>query len=71
MKDFATAYKSDVSRDGFMREAECESVSGLSRTTRWRLERAGKFPARRKIGESAVGWRRADIMKWVEACAVK
>jgi len=39
----------------------------LSRTTIWRLERAGKFPARVQLGERAVGWRKADIIKWVDS----
>lgn len=30
--------------DRFVRELECGRITGLSRATRWRLERAGKLP---------------------------
>ena len=40
--------------DRFVREPEVHRLTGLSRTTRWRLERAGKFPRRRRISENAV-----------------
>ena len=29
---------------------------GISTTTIWRLERAGKFPSRKRIGLRSVGW---------------
>ena len=31
-----------------------------------RLERAGKFPKRIRIGERRVGWRLADVEAWLE-----
>jgi len=31
----------------------------------YRLEVAGKFPKRIRIGENRVAWRYADILKWV------
>ena len=42
--------------DRFLREPEVHRLTGLSRTTRWRLERAGKFPRRRRISENAVAY---------------
>lgn len=33
----------------------------------YRLERAGKFPARIRMGENRVGWRLADFERWFEA----
>ncbi len=32
----------------------------------WRLERAGKFPARIKLGPHRVAWRLSEILLWVE-----
>jgi prophage regulatory protein len=52
--------------DGFAREDECKWLSGLSRSTRWRLERAGKFPRRESLSSNAVGWRRAAIRQWLQ-----
>ena len=55
--------------DRFIGEAECEEVSTLSRVTRWRLERAGKFPRRRQISPNRVGWLESEVQAWVEARA--
>lgn len=30
--------------DRIVREAECRRITGLARTTRWKLERTGQFP---------------------------
>ena len=38
---------------------------GLSDTTIWRLERAGKFPKSIRISAGAVAWREADIEAWI------
>jgi prophage regulatory protein len=54
-----------VGADRFIREPLVKEVTGLSRTTRWRLERSGKFPARRKLSENAVGWLETEILEWV------
>jgi prophage regulatory protein len=51
-----------------IREAECEKMSGLSRVTRWRLEREGLFPARVQIGPNSVGWHLSEILEWQENC---
>ena len=51
--------------DRFIREPECEHTSGLSRTTRWRLERAGLFPKRHQISPNAVAWLESEIQDWL------
>jgi prophage regulatory protein len=43
------------------------AMTGLSRMTIYRLERAGLFPARRKLGENSVGWIDEDITSWIES----
>ena len=53
----------------FIREDECARITGLSRTTRWRLERAGQFPSRRQISDNAVAWRLSEVLAWCEAKA--
>lgn len=50
--------------DRYIREDECRLLTGLSRTTRWRLERAGKFPQRRQLSDNAVGWLLSEVMAW-------
>jgi prophage regulatory protein len=51
--------------DRIVREPECKKRSGLSRTTRWRLEREGKFPKRVKITEFSHGWLDSKLNKWI------
>lgn len=41
--------------------------TGLSRTTIWRLERRGEFPAHRQISQNAVGWLEREVSAWIES----
>jgi prophage regulatory protein len=38
----------------------------LSRTTLWRMERAGQFPKRIQLSPNRVAWLEADIDAWFE-----
>ena len=49
---------------------ELQRLVPLSRTTLWRLERAGKFPRRIAISKKRVAWRRTAIEAWLERRAV-
>ena len=51
--------------DSIVREPECRMITGLSRVTRWRLEREGRFPRRRRLSSGAIGWLRSEIAHWV------
>ena len=51
--------------DRFLREKDVHSITGLSRTTRWRLERENKFPSRRQISGNAVGWLESELTDWI------
>ena len=51
--------------DRFVREEECHRLTGLSRSTRWRLERSGSFPHRRQITERTIGWRESEVQQWI------
>ena len=51
--------------DRFLREPEVRRITGLSRSTRWRLERAGKFAKRRRLSPGAVGWLESEIQTWL------
>ena len=55
--------------DRFVREPECKHITGLSRTTRWRLERAGLFPKRHKISPNAIAWLESTIQEWLRGRA--
>ena len=49
----------------FARVSEVERVTGLSRTTIWRLERQNEFPRRRRLSANAVGWLESEIQEWI------
>lgn len=51
----------------FMRLPEVTTFTGLSRTTLWRMERAGQFPRRRLISPGSVAWVEAEIHEWANA----
>ena len=51
--------------DRFIRERECHALTGLSRTTRWRLERADQFPRRRQLSPNACGWILSEVVQWM------
>ncbi len=51
--------------DRFMRDPEVEHVTGLSRTTRWRLAREGKFPKLRELAPNCKGNLQSEIQEWL------
>jgi prophage regulatory protein len=51
--------------DRIVREREVRELTGTGRTTRWRWERDGCFPARVYLGPHAVGWRLSEIEDWL------
>ena len=51
--------------DQILRQPSVTAITGLSRSTVWRLERAGQFPPRRRLGPQAVGWVRSEIEAWI------
>lgn len=48
-----------------IRFPEVKELTGLSRSTVWRLEKEGLFPARRRISKRLVGWRQEEVNEWV------
>ncbi len=48
-----------------LRAKEVVKATGLSRMTIWRLEKDGKFPARRTLGMNSVAWLEDDVNTWI------
>ncbi len=48
-----------------LRDKQVRERTGLSRTTRWRMVKAGRFPAPVELTPGLVGWREADIVAWL------
>jgi prophage regulatory protein len=51
--------------DRNLRFREVCNMTGLSRTTLWRLERDGQFPRRRRLSARCVAWLESEVEAWV------
>lgn len=52
--------------DRFLSEVEVLARTGLSSNTIRNLEKAGKFPSRRKVSLRAVRWLQSEISQWMK-----
>ena len=50
-----------------IRWPEVKVLTGISRVTAWRMEKNGKFPRRRKLGENSVAWIASEVEAWLES----
>lgn len=53
----------------YLREPQVFDITKLSKTTRWRLEKEGKFPKRRQISPNCVAWVESELNDWLESRA--
>ena len=53
--------------DRILKLNDVVEITGASVSTINRWEKAGKFPARKKLGIKAMGWLASDIQKWMES----
>ncbi|WP_368925187.1 MULTISPECIES: helix-turn-helix transcriptional regulator [Brevundimonas] len=44
--------------------SQVKVISGLSRTTVWRLQKTGDFPASVQVSPNRVGWWQSEILEW-------
>ena len=51
--------------DKLIRRRQVLELVELSHSTQWRMEKAGKFPARVKLGAGSVGWHLMEVEEWV------
>ena len=51
--------------DRIIGERECRQITDLSRTTRWRLMQAGKFPKKFRISPNRSGWMLSSVASWL------
>ena len=54
-------------QDRLLRRREVEKITGISRSSIYRLMPDGEFPRPVKVGPAAVRWRESDITAWVES----
>ena len=53
--------------DKLLRRRQVEEVTGLSRSSIYRLMRNGEFPVPVRVGPAAVRWKASDISAWLES----
>ena len=53
--------------DRILDKQKTEAVTGLSRSTIWRLERSLRFPRRRLLSDGRVGWFSSEVEAWLQA----
>lgn len=53
-------------KEGIARDAEATEITGLGRSTRYKMEKAGTFPQRIQITAGLTGYLRKDLYEWVE-----
>ncbi len=58
--------QTDPSEDRIMRIQEIIEITGVSRSTIWRMERRGEFPSRVPLGASSIGWLKSEINAWIK-----
>ena len=52
--------------DKILRCRDVQEVTGLSRSTIYRLMSRDDFPKATKLGVRAVGWRQSAVSDWIE-----
>ena len=57
----------NVMQDRLLRRREVEKITGLSRSSIYRLMQEGGFPRPVRVGPSAVRWKASDITAWIES----
>ena len=48
-----------------IRRKKLLELIGVSAATQWRMEKAGHFPARRRLGKNSVGWILSEVEEWI------
>jgi prophage regulatory protein len=49
-----------------LRERQVKDLTGISRVTRWRLERRGEFPRKVRLTPRCVGWPESEVIAWLK-----
>jgi len=53
--------------DRALRIPETEHMTGLSNVTLWRMEKAGRFPKRRRLSNGAAGHLLSEVLEWLRS----
>ena len=53
--------------DRLLRRPQVEEITGMGRSSIYRLMQDGDFPPPVRVGPAAVRWRESDITGWLES----
>lgn len=56
-----------VRKDRLLRVDEVTRITGLARSTIYKMMDSGTFPRPLRVGERAVRWRESDVVAWLES----
>ena len=54
-------------KDRLLRRRQVEEVTGMSRSSIYRLMQDGEFPRPVRVGPAAVRWKASDLTAWLES----
>ena len=54
-------------QDRLLRRREVEKITGMSRSSIYRLMHEDEFPRPVRVGPAAVRWKASDITAWIES----
>ena len=50
-----------------LRLPDVQKLTGLSRSSIYRLEALGEFPKRVRLSQRATAWRENELLEWIDA----
>ena len=53
--------------NSLLRLPDVQKLTGLSRSSVYRLEATGDFPKRVRLSERATAWREDELLEWVDS----
>jgi len=53
--------------DKVIRRKQLLELIGVSAVTQWRMEKAGLFPQRFRLGKGLVGWHLTEVEEWLKS----
>lgn len=57
----------DALEDRILPWSQVRVICGLSRTTVWRMQKSGDFPASVQVSQNRVGWWQSELLAWRRA----
>lgn len=52
--------------NSLLRLPDVQRITGLSRSSVYRLEATGDFPKRIRLSERAIAWRENELLEWID-----